>query len=99
VVVRASGIIKLVRCLEVPSPAWEDVAAVLMPTFVFAEDNLGTRVDRLILCGFGPETDNAMRRFQAELEVEAEPLRSPFGMPGENNAGLLGYVRSLAKYN
>jgi type IV pilus assembly protein PilM len=99
VVVRASGIIKLVRCLEVPSPAWEDVAAVLMPTFVFAEDNLGTRVDRLILCGFGPETDNAMRRFQAELEVEAEPLRSPFGMPGENNAGLLGYARSLAKYN
>jgi len=99
VVVRANGIIKLVRCLEVPSPAWEDVAAVLMPTFVFAEDNLGTRVDRLILCGFGPETDNALRRFQAELEVDAEPLRSPFGMPGENNAGLLGYVRSLAKYN
>lgn len=99
VVVRTGGIIKLVRCLEVPSPAWEDVAAVLMPTFVFAEDNLGARVDRLILCGFGPETDDALRRFQAELEVAAEPLRSPFGMPGENNAGLLGYVRSLARYN
>ena len=99
VVVRAGGIVKLVRCLEVPSSAWEDVAAVLMPTFVFAEDNLGARVDRLILCGFGPETDTALRRFQTELEVAAEPLRSPFGMPGENNAGLLGYVRSLARYN
>lgn len=99
VVVRASGTVKLVRCLEVPSPAWEDVAAVLMPTFVFAEDNLGARVDRLILCGFGAETDGAVRHFQAELEVAAEPLRSPFGMPGENNAGLMGYLRSLARYN
>lgn len=99
VVVRANGIVKLVRCLEVPSPAWEDIAAVLMPTFVFAEDNLGTRVDRLILCGFGAGTESVLQRFRAELEVTAEPLRSPFGMPGENNAGLLGYLRSLARYN
>jgi type IV pilus assembly protein PilM len=99
VVVRTNGVVKLVRCLEIPSPAWEDIAAVLMPTFVFAEDNLGSRVDRLILCGFGPDTDAALRRFQAELEVAAEPLRSPLGMPGENNAGLLGYLRSIAKYN
>src|SRR5690242_13231047 len=99
VVVRAHGIIKLVRCLEIPSPAWEDIAAVLQPTFVFAEDNLGARVERLILCGFGPDTDTAQRRFQAELEVAAEPLRSPLGLPGENNAGLLGYLRSIAKYN
>ena len=40
-----------------------------------------------------------MRRFQAELEVAAEPLRSPFGLPGENNAGLLGFLRSVARYN
>ena len=99
VVVRANSIIKLVRCLEVPSPDWEDLAAVLMPTFVFAEDNLGARADRLILCGFGSETDSVLRRFQTELEVAVEPLRSQFGMPGENNAGLLGYVRSLARYN
>lgn len=99
VVVRANGVLKLVRCLEMPSPAWEDVAAVLLPTFVFIEDNLGARADKLILCGFGQETDLAQRRFQAELEVPAEPLRSPFGIPGENNAGLLGYLRSLARYN
>jgi len=99
VVVRANGIVKLVRCLEMPSPAWEDVAAVLLPTFVFIEDNLGTRADRLILCGFGPETDLALRRFETELEVAAEPLRSPLGVPSENNAGLLGYLRSIARYN
>ncbi len=99
VVVRASGAVKLVRCLEVPSPAWEDVAAVLLPTFVFIEDNLGTRADRLMLCGFGPETDLAQRRFQAELDVPVEPLRSPLGVPGEHDSGLLGYLRSLARYN
>lgn len=99
VVVRANGVVKLVRCLEVPSPAWEDVAAVLLPTFVFVEDNLGTRADRLILCGFGSETDFAQRRFEAELEIAVEPLRSPLGIPGENNAGLLGYLRSIARYN
>lgn len=99
VVVRANGLVKLVRCLEVPSADWEDVASVLLPTFVFAEDNLGTKVDRLILCGFGADTDAAQRRFQAELEIAVEPLRSPLGMPGQNNAGLLGYLRSVAKSN
>ena len=99
VVVRSSHVVKLVRCLEVPSPAWEDIAAVLLPTFVFVEDNLGARADRLILCGFGAETDSAQRRFQQELDVAVEPLRSPLGIPGENNAGLLGYLRSIAKLN
>jgi type IV pilus assembly protein PilM len=99
VVVRVGAVVKLVRCLEVPSSEWEDVAAVLMPTFVFIEDNLGARADRLMLCGFGAETDLAQRRFEAELEVPVEPLRSPFGLPGANNAGLLGYLRSIAKSN
>ena len=99
VVVRSQGVVKLVRCLEIPSPAWEDIAAVLQPTFVFAEDNLGAKVDRLILCGFGAETDAAQRRFQVEFEVAAEPLRSPLGLPSENNAGLLGYLRSIGRYN
>ncbi len=99
VVVRANGVVKLVRCLEMPSPAYDDVAAVLLPTFVFVEDNLSARADKLILCGFGAETDAVQRRFEAELGLAVEPLRSPFVMPGENNAGLLGYLRSIAKYN
>ena len=43
--------------------------------------------------------DEAERRFQAELGVTVEPLRSPLGTPGENNAGLLGYLRSIARNN
>ena len=87
------------RCLELPSPELDDVAAVLAPTFVYLEDNLGGRPEKLLLCGFGARTDEAERRFAEELGVAVEPLRSPLGVPGENNAGLLGYLRSIARNN
>jgi type IV pilus assembly protein PilM len=99
VLVREKAALKLARCLELPSQDLEDVAAVLIPTFVYIEDNLGGRAERLILCGFGTQTDEAQRRFAEELGVPVEPLRSPLGPPGENNAGLLGYLRSIAKNN
>jgi type IV pilus assembly protein PilM len=95
VLVRVKSAVRLVRCLELPSPQLDDVAAVLLPTFVYVEDNLGGKAERLLLCGFGPQTDEAQRRFQEELGVEVEPLRSPLGTPGENNAGLLGFLRSI----
>ena len=66
---------------------------------MYIEDNLGGRAENLILCGFGPQTEEAQRRFHEELGVEVEPLRSPLGTPGENNAGLLGYLRSIARNN
>ncbi len=99
VLVRQKSVLKLVRCLEMPSTELEDVSAVLLPTFVYMEDNLGGRAERLILCGFGTRADEAQRRFQEELGVEVEPVRSPLGTPGENNAGLLGYLRSIARNN
>jgi type IV pilus assembly protein PilM len=97
--VRDKGQLRLVRCLEVPGNTFEDIAAVLLPTFAYVEDNLGGRPDKLILCGFGADTDEGVRRFQEELGVEVEPLRSPLGVPGEHNAGLLGYLRSIARNN
>jgi len=99
VLVRQNSTVKLVRCLEVPSAEFEDISAVLLPTFVFVEDQLGARAERLILCGFGRHTEDAQRRFEVELEVAVEPLRSALGVAGEHNAGLLGYLRSLARYN
>jgi type IV pilus assembly protein PilM len=99
VLVRQKSVLKLVRCLELPSAELEDVSAVLLPTFVYMEDNLGGRPERLILCGFGAQSDEAQRRFQEELEVEAEVMRSALGTPGEHNAGLLGYLRSIARNN
>jgi type IV pilus assembly protein PilM len=99
VLVRNKSVLKMARCVELPSADLEDVAAVLAPTLVFVEDNLGGRAEKLTLCGFGAATDEAGRRFSEELGVEAEPLRSPLGTPGEANAGLLGYLRSVAKNN
>ncbi|MCU1236302.1 MAG: hypothetical protein JWP63_4269 [Candidatus Solibacter sp.] len=98
-VVRDKIQIKLVRCLELPANDMEDVAAVLIPTFVYIEDNLGRSAENLLLCGFGAETEEAERRFTEELGVPVAPLRSPLGVPGGNNAGLLGYLRSIAKNN
>jgi len=99
VLVRDKATLKLARCVELPSTDLDDVAAVLIPTFVYVEDNLGGRAEKLELCGFGARMDEAARRFADELSVEVEPLRSPLGSPGENNAGLLGYLRSIAKNN
>jgi type IV pilus assembly protein PilM len=99
VMVRSKGALKLARCLEMPSAELEDVADVLVPTFVYVEDNLGVRPEKLVLSGFGSRTDEAALRFAEELGVETEPLRSPLGTPGEDNAGLLGYLRSIARNN
>jgi type IV pilus assembly protein PilM len=99
VLVRDKSQLKLVRCLELPSTDMEDIAAVLIPTFVYIEDNLGRRAENLILCGFGARTDDAAFTLSTELDVIVEPLRSPLGIPGENNAGLLGYLRSISRNN
>jgi type IV pilus assembly protein PilM len=99
VMVRDKAILKLVRCVELPSTDLNDISDVLIPTFVFIEDNLRRGAERLTLCGFGPRTEEAAERFAQELTVECEPLRSPLGVPGENNAGLLGYLRSIARNN
>ena len=99
VVVRDKSQLKLVRCLELPSTELEDIAAVLVPTFVYIEDNLGRRAEKSAALRLRRATDEAERRFAEELGVEVEPLRSPLGAPGENNAGLLGYLRSIAKNN
>jgi type IV pilus assembly protein PilM len=99
VLVRNKSVLKMARCVELPSADLEDVAAVLAPTLVYVEDNLGGRAEKLTLCGFGERMDEAQQRFTEELGVEVEPLRSPLGTPGEANAGLLGYLRSVAKNN
>ena len=46
VLVRDKAALKLVRCLELPSTDLEDIAAVLLPTFVYIEDNLGGRAGK-----------------------------------------------------
>lgn len=94
VIVRAKSALKLMRCIELPAPTLEEVAAVLAPTLVYVEDNLGRTAESLLLCGFGPEAADAARYLQQELGVETSLLTSPLGAPGEYNAGLIGYLHS-----
>ena len=93
------GTLKVARCLEIASAGFDDITAVLAPTFVYVEDNLGALPDKLYLCGLGSRTDDAACHFAGELSVEVEPLRSPLAMPGEHDAGLLGYLHAIAKSN
>jgi type IV pilus assembly protein PilM len=93
------GLLKLVRCLELYAADIEEIAADLYPTFIYIEDNLGAKAERLLLCGFGSHTEAAGQQFEKELKVPVAGLRSPLGAPGENNAGLLGYLRSVGRDN
>jgi type IV pilus assembly protein PilM len=88
------GVLKLIRCLETI-----DIAADLYPTFAYAEDQLGAKAELLLLCGFGAETEQRLRQFQTELGIPAEAIASPLGIPGETNAGLLGYMQSSMEKN
>jgi type IV pilus assembly protein PilM len=95
VLVAEDGALKLARCVEAVSAGFEEAAGVLVPTFAFVEDNLGRRPERLWLCGFGVRAGDFSERFRDDLKVATEPLASPWGAPGENDAGLLGYLRSV----
>jgi type IV pilus assembly protein PilM len=99
VLVREKSVLKLVRCLEMPSASLEDIAGVLAPTLVYVEDNLGARAGHLLLCGFGPRAGEAQTRFAEEFQMSVEPVRSALAAPGENDAGLLGYLKAVARNN
>ena len=99
VMVTEKGRLRLVRCLELAAVTVADVAADLFPTFVFVEDNMGARAEKLQLCGFGPMAEEAKHGFAEELGIEVDLVRSALGVPGEHDAGLLGYLRSVALNN
>ena len=87
--------LKLVRCLEVHAGDIAEIAADLYPTLVYIEDNLGAKAGQLLLCGFEGRMEAARQQFHNELGVDVQPVRSPLMQPGESNAGLLGYLKSV----
>lgn len=99
VMVLRNGGLKLVRCLEITSNDLAEITADLYPTFVYIEDQIGSKAEHLLLCGFGQRSETAREQFRDELGIEVELIHSPMATPGENNAGLLGYLRSVARDN
>jgi len=88
--------VRLARCVELDGTSIEEIESVLHPTVAYIEDELKDKPKRLWLCGFGSESVEFAQRWQDEWGVSVEPLRSRFGTPGRNNAGLLGYLESVA---
>jgi type IV pilus assembly protein PilM len=97
------GRVRLVRSLDLAStegeePEREDrsILPKLQQTLAYAEDQIGQSVGRLLLCGFGQETDSLGKLAQREFGVPYSPVRSKFGPASQENAGLLGLLEQYA---
>lgn len=89
VAVIAQNTVKLFRCVTLENPEDEDeIGAVLHPTFAYVEDELGTPVRKLVVCGFS-------QRVPAGIDCQIEPLHGQFGLPGPFDAGLLGCLEAI----
>ena len=89
-------VVKLARCIEMDTGGAEEIDSVLHPTIAYVEDELKTRPQRIWLSGFADEAAELAYRYHDNWGMALEPLRSPFGSPGPGNAGLLGYLQSVA---
>jgi type IV pilus assembly protein PilM len=102
VLLTQQGRVRLVRCLDLASeeePLGREDRAVLpllQQTLAFAEDQLGEPVKRILLSGFGDETDSLGYQIEKDFGVHAEPLRSRFGAAARENAGVLGLLERYA---
>jgi len=85
-----------VRSLELSNPGIPDIASDLYPTFVYTEDNLGGKAEKLLLAGFGSIAADAQSQFSRELHLPVELVRAGAGVAAENSLGLVGYLKSLA---
>jgi type IV pilus assembly protein PilM len=97
------GRVRLVRCLdltadeaELATQSEDSVLSLLQQTLAFAEDQIGSRPERLLLCGFGSQTDILGKLAEREFKVPYSQVRSKFGAAAQANAGLLGLLEQYA---
>lgn len=90
--------IRVIRCVDLSSEESsldeqpEVTSTMLQQTLAFAEDELNHPVQRLLLCGFGAQSEQLGTSFQQEFGLSWAPLRSRFGIASQENAGLLGLM-------
>lgn len=88
--------VNLARCVELEGGELEDIESILHPTIAYIEDELKGRPSQIWLAGFGPNVNEVAARWEREWGVGVQPIHSRFGKPDKNNAGLLGYLESVA---
>lgn len=93
----ADGRLKLLRAIELGAVAEEEILAPLYPTMAYVEDQLGARVERLLLCGFGEATTDFARELERQLSVPTAAVRSRFKEVEQHDAGVLGWLESLER--
>ena len=87
--------LKLARCIELESGDSGEVESILHPTLAYIEDELKNPAKRILLSGFGADGEPLAARWQEEWGIPVELLRSRWGAPSAENAGLLGYLESV----
>lgn len=90
-----SGRLRLLRWIELGEISREEILGPLFPTLAYAEDELGARAGKILLCGFGAMTETIRRGVEEEVSAPCEPLRSRFGEAQSFNAGLLGWLETV----
>ena len=103
VVLAEEGRVRLVRCLDLEEEAQapvrgreESVLPLVQQTLAFAEDQLGQKVNRGILCGFEQDTEALRTQMQKEFGIPFSQLRSRYGLALKGNAGVLGLLEQYA---
>ena len=103
VILLDQGRVRLVRSLDLTGeqdewqrPGAHAVIPLLQQTFAYCEDQIGQPASRLVLCGFGPETDALGELAELEFSIPYAPVRSKFGIASQENAGLLGLLEQYA---
>ena len=103
VILLDQGRVRLVRSLDLTGeedswqrPTAEAVMPLFQQTFAYCEDQIGQCAARLVLCGFGPETDSIGQLAELEFGIPYAPVRSKFGIASQENAGLLGLLEQYA---
>ena len=93
----ANGALRLLRSIGLADGGVTEIVSHLYPTFAYAEDQLESAPEKLIVCGFPQFASELREELAGEANLEIEPLRSRYGMPDQFNAGLLGYLESLGE--
>ena len=96
VLVLQENAVNLARCIEMEGGRMDDIESVLHPTIAYIEDELKGRPKQIWLAGFGPQMEQLAPRWEKEWGVAVQAIRSRFGSPEKGNAGLLGYLESVA---
>lgn len=94
--------LRLIRSLDLEGAEEElkreehTVLPLLQQTLAYAEDQIGQAVGRLLLCGFGADTERMGKLAQREFRIPYAQVHSKFGAASQENAGLLGLLEQYA---